>query len=220
MSWKSVQRVLKTTGPSIMAVAGCFGVVGTALLSARASLQLRVDDVNERTICEKIRICAPAMICGGITIACILASDSLHRKARRALSSAYGAALLAGQQTDICRKMREDLPVSEAPEESQFYDDFSGMWFNALTSDVLHTEDEINERLSQDGWVLLSDVYEMLGIDIASLSFDSSRIGWSTNNEHADLWVDHFGFEFYPVTTEEIDGHIISFETPPVPILD
>lgn len=216
MNKKDVGLFLKRHSPTMLSIAGSIGVVGTAILACCGTL--KISKIEDPSASDRILAYIPTMICGGVTIGCILASDSLHRKARRALSSAYTAALLAGTGYENAISQTE-LPVSDCPEEKAFYDDFSGVWFAALTSDMLEIEGEVNSQLSEAGYVLLADVYDRMGIDADELPFDATRIGWQTGQEN-ELWVSHFKFEFYPVQTDEVEGHIVSFETPPVPILD
>lgn len=115
LTYQSI-RFAKKNAPTILTCIGSAGVVGTAVLTAKASIRaskLLEEAENEKgeelTVKESIRVAGPAYIpavlVGASTIACIFGANILNQRKQASLASAY--ALIDNSYRQYKNKVKE-----------------------------------------------------------------------------------------------------------------
>lgn len=115
LTYQSI-RFAKKNAPTILTCIGSVGVVGTAVLTAKASIKaskLLEEAENEKgeelTVKESIRVAGPAYIpavlVGASTIACIFGANILNKHKQASLASAY--ALIDNSYRQYKNKVKE-----------------------------------------------------------------------------------------------------------------
>lgn len=97
---RQVTRDIKVKSPTILAVAGAVGVVGTAILVGKASFEAAKDieeaDPTPETFQQKVELVwpryVPAALTGGVTIISIVGSNRIGAKRTAAAVTAYSIA--------------------------------------------------------------------------------------------------------------------------------
>lgn len=220
----NVERFIKRNASTILTCIGAVGVVATAVMAVKETpkaMSLLDDAMEEKgealTTWEKVRIAgpvyAPAVITGAATIACIFGSNVLSKHQQATLMGAY--ALLDNSYKEYKNKV-EELYGEEAGEQiragiakdkytgddvlvenddmEQFFDFYSGRYFNSTKDRVLMALYETNRRLTCDYAVSLNDLYELLGLPTKP---EYDNLGWSSyvlDEMYWSPWID-FGLE-------------------------
>lgn len=115
LTYQSI-RFAKKNAPTILTCIGSVGVVGTAVLTAKASIKaskLLEEAENEKgeelTVKESIRVAGPvyipAVLVGASTIACIFGANILNQRKQASLASAY--ALIDNSYRQYKNKVKE-----------------------------------------------------------------------------------------------------------------
>lgn len=152
--------------PTVLTCAAAAGVVGTAVLTAKATpkaldLLHRAEEEKqeELTLVEKIKVTAPAYIpailAGASTIICIFGANGLNKKQQASLASAYAlldrsyreyvekTKEMYGEESDayvrqeIVKDHNEELEFDIPEDEQLFFDFNSYQYFTAKIGDVI-----------------------------------------------------------------------------------
>lgn len=196
-----------------------------------------------------VKLYAPAVILGGLSITAILASNNILRKRNVALAAAYATVDGAfkdykkrvverfGEELDrelaynIKAKEIEETVINEDGTESTvkktvevvdgreilspyavIYDDGCNGWSKdpALNKFFLmKVQAHANDKLKEDGYLLLNDVYEMLGVPKTR---DGHVVGWIYDEKHpnGDNYVD---FNIFDIHNERKRAFVNGYET-------
>lgn len=213
---QSVQRFVRKNGSTILTCVGAVGVIGTAVLTAKAATKTSriLSEAEQKkgaklTKFEKVKEAGPAYIpavlLGATTIACIFGANILNKKQQAAMASAYA---LLDQSFKEYRKKVIDIYGEEADEKIEeeifkdkynydengnklllYYDDYSKRYFEATASQVGKAEYDLNRDLMMRDYAYLDEFYNSLGLE----PVDNFTKGWSTwmNLEmYWQTWVD------------------------------
>lgn len=210
--------------PTILSFVGCVGVVSTSVLSAKAAVKAErlIKDEGFETPKEIIKaslpIYIPTIISGGITIASILAANSLHIKRELGMLAAHAFLLskyqfekdgsenaLTQEKKDIFKEQEFEvsrfIDESDSEEKMLFYEEYRGGYFESTKKLVLEAQYHLNRNLALRGYTNLSEFYDFLGLSKLDskeqLIFDS--LGWSF-----DVGFD-FGYSWVDFNWEEVD---------------
>lgn len=152
--------------PTVLTCAAAAGVVGTAVLTAKATpkalelLRLAEEEKQEElTVLEKIKTAAPAYIpailVGASTIICMFGANGLNKKQQASLASAYAlldrsyreyvekSKEMYGEESDayirqeIVKDECEELEFDVPDDEQLFFDYNTYQYFTAKIGDVL-----------------------------------------------------------------------------------
>ena len=141
---------------TILTIVGAVGVVVTAVLAAKAApkaekmlAKAEIESETELTTFEKVKTVAPAyvpaVVAGTSTIACILGSNLLNKRAQASLASAY--ALLDSSYKEYKKKVDE------------FYGEGTDEKIQEeLTHDAI---EDLDEHVADDKMVLFWDFNSM-----------------------------------------------------------
>lgn len=206
---------LKRALPTILTIVGSVGVVGTAILTAKAMHEIDENDGGD--IKKGWKKFWKAGLVGAATIGCMAGSNILNKKQQ--VSIASGAMML----TETCRKyqqkMKEKYPEihEEIMEEikmertkddvyiyspgfmgscsvgfegiseqnQQFYDCFSKRCFTARPTQVLQAMYHANRNFSLGGAEMLNQFYEFLGLEQLD---EFNDLMWMVNDDM--YWID------------------------------
>ena len=235
---------IKRNASTILTGIGGAGVIATSIMAVKATpkaLTLLENAKEEKgddlTKLESIKIAGPAYIptilVGVSTIACIFGANILNRRHQAALMSAYAlldnsykeykskVIDLYGEEADA--RVREEIAKDKhtGDEKSSdndsvlFYDEFSGRYFNALMSDVLKAEYDLNRKLATWGGVYLNEFYELVGLPTTDYG---DHLGWSAAGLYDMCWEQWLDFNHEKFTLDDgLEGHIITFSQEPMP---
>ena len=218
------QYFLKKHSSTILTVVGAVGVVGTAVLSVKATpkaLVLLEEAEKEKgeklTPLEVVKTAwkpyIPAAIAGASTIACIFGANILNTKNQASLMSAY--ALLDNSYKEYRNKVKEiydeeadvkvlgEIANSKFDENMKlddnkllFFDCQSLQFFEATMDHVMQAECAFKELLHTRGYACMNEYYELLGINSIP---EGDQLGWyDTEN------IDPYGSEELEFNYEEV----------------
>lgn len=221
---------LKRSSPTILAVLAAAGVVGTSVMSVKATLKAipildkaKEDKESELTRVEIVKLAGPSYIpvvmLGVSTVICIFGANALNKKQQAALTSAY--ALLNNTykdhkkkvqelygddanervQEEICKERYEYKSSDVSEDKSLFFDEVSGRYFESTLIDVKDAEYHLNRNFSLRGYVSLNEFYKFL--DIPKVKY-GDILGWSIDvgcGFYGYAWID-----FTHTKTEMPDG--------------
>lgn len=185
-------------------------------------------DLKGPSTWKKIKTIAPcyswSVLFGAGALLSLYGSYRSNSKAQSALISAYTLVdkayseyrlkniELNGKEKDdeimkaIAFGREDDVVLFDG--ETLFYDEFSGRYFKSTLESVTHAQDHANALFLNDGYLDLSDYYELLGLDrtdYAEMLGWSEHVGYST---YGYTWI-HFentlvtsdkGFDYYKIT--------------------
>ena len=231
----TLKMFVKKNGPTILTCIGSIGVVVTSVMAIKATpkaIVLLEDARNKKgdnlTKFEKIMVAGPAyiptIIVGTSTIACVFGANILNQRQQAALMSAY--ALLDSTYKEYQSKV-VDLYSEEADSrvkkeiakdkylgddklvdnDTLFYDEFSGRYFESTNVKVLKAEYETNKKISDHGGACLNDFYRALGLEPTKYG---DRLGWSVNDLSLDFRHEKF------ILDDGLEGCIITFVQEPI----
>lgn len=194
---------IKNNASTILTICASIGVVGTGVLSARASVKAHKKIRIERpeTTLEKIKLAAPEYIwpvlVGGATIACICGSHSIDQKAIAALANVISAS--------------QEQPVED---DILIFEEYSQRFFRVNRADLILAEYNLNRDFAKRGEVCLNDFYRYLGIGNAGYA---DVIGWSfavSDEYYTYQWIE---FKFQKGFTDDGEEYyILTYPFPPI----
>lgn len=106
---RQAKRLVRTNSPTILTGMACAGVVGTAVLAAKASVKadraiekLEYTSETEPTVKDKVKTVwkyyIPAAACGAATIGCCIGSNSINKRRNAAIAGAYAITQAAANE--------------------------------------------------------------------------------------------------------------------------
>lgn len=175
---------LKKQAPTILAVLGSAGVVGTGILAAKGREKYQQSFTDEKhRVKIRFQSYAPAILVGTASIACILGSNAISGRRQASLMSAYcmlGNAFLSyqeknreifGEDSDqIIRKQiaqdryEIDIFKDKGRETQLFYLDSYG-YFESTVEEVLQAEYRLNKKFKDEGQCNINDLHEFLNLE-------------------------------------------------------
>lgn len=196
---------LKRNSSTILTCVGAVGVVATSVMAVKATpkaMQLLEHAKEEKgedlTVLEKIKVAGPAYIpaaaVGVSTIACIFGANALNKRQQASLMSAYAlidnaykeykhkVQEVLGEESDrkVAESIAKDIYEEQKPvvnENTQlFFDFFSLRYFESSYLKVRRAEETLNELLESQGYVLLNDWYDLLGLEHTAYGCE---LGWN-----------------------------------------
>lgn len=234
------QIFVKRNSSTILTCVGALGVVATSVMAAKATpkailLVEEAEDKKGEELTKFEKVCAatpayiPSIVMGATTIACIFGANVLNKRHQAALTSAYAlldssykeykskVIELYGDEADIRvreeiakDKYDEDLEVE--PGKTLFYEEFSGVYFESTTEEVLRAEYELN-RMVNNGGAYLNDWFNLLGL----VTFDyGDFLGWSPTElweTYNESWIQFFHHKV--VMDDGLECMIITLGTEP-----
>ena len=145
---KASNLFLKRNSSTILTYIGAVGVIGTAVLTAKATPKAvamldkaREEKGEDLTVLEKVNVAGPAyipaVVAGVSTIACIFGANALNKRQQASLMSAY--ALVNNSYQDYKAKVKEiqGEEVAERVQEEIAKDKFEVM----TTMEPMHEEE-------------------------------------------------------------------------------
>lgn len=199
-----MKRFLNRHSSTILTVLGAAGVVGTAILTAKAipkADEMLTEAYNKKgeplTTAEKIKASwkayIPAAAVGASTIACIFGINYLNTRNQASLASAY--ALLDNAFKDYRNKANDvygedaDKNIQHAVMKSKFddgmelhpddavlfFDHHSMRYFESTMEHVKEAERKFLEDFHTRGYSCLNEYYDLLGIPRMSYGY---QLGW------------------------------------------
>lgn len=198
-----LESFLKKNSSTILTVVGAAGVIGTSVLSIKATpkaLSLKYEAEYSKgeklTLIETVQVAwkpyIPAMLAGFSTIACIFGANYLSIKNQASLMSAY--ALLDNTYKEYRNIVKEkygddaDLNVRQEIVKSKFDDNIvlnegktlffdyqSVRFFESTMERVMYAENAFLENFHHRGYACLNEYYDYLGIDHVDYGY---QLGW------------------------------------------
>lgn len=195
-----------------------------------------------------VKMYAPAVILGALSLTAIIASNNILRKRNVALAAAYtavdkGFKEYRGRVVErfgeaVDRELRYDIKAKEIEKQvidengnetvekeiievynpdalslyDRIYDDGCIGWSKSpeANKDFLFEQmAHANERLKREGYLFLSDVYEMLGFPITAAS---RCVGWTYNNKKAKFEDGYVSFGIADIHNEKKRDFINGYE--------
>ena len=236
-----MQYFLKKNSSTILTVVGAVGVVGTSVLSVKATPKalILLDEAEKEkgeklTPLEVVKVgwkpYIPAVIMGASTIACIFGANILNTKKQASLMSAY--ALLDNSYKEYRNKMIElydkeaDIQVRGKIAESHldenmerdenkllFFEYQSMQFFEATMDHVMQAECAFKELLNTRGYACMNEYYELLGIDGIP---EGSQLGWYDNEHIGPYGVEELEIYYERTTMKNgTECWIIDMNNPP-----
>lgn len=222
------QLFLKRHSSTILTVMGATGVVGTAVLSVKATPkamalleEAKQEKGEDLTTIETIKVAwkpyIPAVVVGCSTIACIFGANILSIKNQASLMSAYAlldnaykeyrnkAIELYGDEAD--HKIRGEIansrleePIEIEDDNLTFFDYQSMRFFKSTMHHVAQAECAFKELLNEQGFACMNDLYRLLGIPPIK---EGDQLGWFDTERVDPYGSEEFSLDFEKVTTEE-----------------
>lgn len=224
---KVLSKPLVKNGPVVLTILGAIGVGGTAVLTS-VGTKYAQDAINEEVklapdiplpFKERARIAVPyfipALIVGGMTIACIVGSHSVGMRRLADVSNAYLISRTAFQEyQDKVRNtygknkelaIRDEIAkdhLRAAPSNPGglvivggdgvlFYDSLSKRIFRSNMETVRKAWNDFNLQLRRDVFLDANEWFSMIGLDQTDLG---AGIGWDINRSPLEL---HFSTQMY-----------------------
>lgn len=205
--------------PTILTCIGAVGVVGTAVMTAKATTkanlileQAKIEKGEDLTVLEKVDVALPVYIptilAGAATITCIFGANVLNQRKQASLVSAYGLLDRSykeyrkkvedyyGEGSDeeiveeIAKDHYEQNPVVVNEGETLFYDEYSKQYFKATKTRVSEAKYFLNRDLTLRDYAYLNEYYDYLGLEEVEGGWS---LGWSVGacmDMYWQPWVD------------------------------
>lgn len=242
---QSLQRVcsktllsLKRGSPTILSFVAAGGVIGTSILTAKATSEaidiLNSDDKEEHSKLEIVKSCwkcyIPTVLVGASTIACIFGANVLNKKQQAAMASAYmllensykeyrekTKELLKGSDVEVKKNVVKDKydesDISVSGELGLYCEYNYGEFFERRQEEVLQAEYQFNLKFISQGYACLNDFYELLGLEKTEAG---EVLGWSFGEGcYGCSWID-FTHEYLELE-DGMECYIIDTLIPPSP---
>lgn len=196
---------IKRKSPTILTCIGAAGVVGTAVMTAKATTkanmileQAKVEKGEELTKLEKVNIALPvylpSILLGAATITCIFGANVINGRRQASLISAYGVLDKSykeyrkkvddyygeGSDDEIMEEIAKDKyalnPVVPSDNTELFYDEYSNRFFESTKLKVSEAKYQLNRDLIMRDYAYLNEFYEALGLEPVEGGWS---LGWS-----------------------------------------
>lgn len=219
----NLAKVTKANAPEILAAFGVTGVITTSYLAAKASVQVALDEDADphATSKEKIKrywkVYIPTGISGALTVGAILGSNQASGRRTAAAVTAFTVTEKAFSEyrekvveqvgKNAEHKVREKVVqerIDANPPSGQVIfagkghvlccEMYTHRYFRSDMETLKRAQNEINERIKHDLYVMQSEFYDLIGLEHTS---QSDFVGWE---EH------EMELKFYPVLSEGPDS--------------
>ena len=208
----AARRFMVKNSPIILTVCGVGGLVTTAACAIEATKKSDEDLIphvdEELNFYEKFKICwpnyIPMAITGGVSIACIIGSNTVNMRRQAALISAYSMSesmlkeykdkvietIGKKKEESIRDSIQEDRIKKNPPKEEDIFitgkgetlcmDAYSGRYFKSDIEHIKKKENEFNADLLRCMALTLNDWYDYLGLEHIKVG---DQLGWSIFDE-------------------------------------
>lgn len=220
---KTAKVFLTKHAPEILTGIGVVGMIATPIMAVKAtpaalkaieadSRKNHDDDPHAATKGEVVksawRYYVPAVVTGGVSIACVVGASAVNLKRNAALATAYALSESALKEYKenvlgvVGEKKEEEIrdriagnrikanPVDDAmiidthAGETLCFDDFSGRYFKSDIESLRRAQNETNRQMLYDDVVSLNDFYNAINLPEIGLGED---FGWSVQKGYIDL---------------------------------
>jgi Family of unknown function (DUF6353) len=219
----NLAKATKSNAPEILAAVGITGVFTTSYLAAKAAVTVAQDEdadpwaSNKEKIKKYWKLYIPAGLSGALTISAIVGSNQASGRRTAAAVTAFTVTEKAfseykervieqvGKNTEhtIREKIAQDQ-LAEKPASTQVIfagkghvlccERYTQRYFRSDMETLKRAQNEINERVGHDLYVMLSEFYDLIGLEHTSVS---DFIGWAEKEME---------LEFYPLLSEGPDS--------------
>ena len=219
--------------PAILIFLGITGMASTVIMACKATPKAKYildelheeqeeyEEVNSKPVqfAKDVRavapVYAPAVLMGGISVACIIGSYSISSKRLAALATAYSISertlheyqkkvvetLGEKKEERIRDEIAKDRVRDNPPDSNEVimtdggdmlcYDSVFGRYFKSNINVIRRAESILNRRLISEMYVSVNDYFEEVGLPTTKMG---NELGWN---------VDHLiGFSFSSILTE------------------
>lgn len=210
---------LRNNSATILTTVGAIGVVGTAVLTAKATTKANdileeatIEKGEKLTVKEKIVVAGPsyipAILMGTVTVSCIFAANVLNKRHQAALVSAYtmldqsykqyqskveefyGEGSNENIKNEIAKDEYKKVSIRVDDGKELFYDDYSKRYFESTKEKVKQAEYTLNRNLVMRDYAYLNEWYDELDLDLLDEGY---KLGW-TMGQCMDMywqpWID------------------------------
>lgn len=235
---KRVRTLVTRHSPEILTGVGIAGMVSTVIMSVRETPKalmlieeekrhqnqklLEEAKQNDDELCERIdklrpkeviiatwRCYIPAVITGGISIACLIGANSVNAKRNTALATAYSLSESAfrdyqskvvetiGEKKEqevidaIAKDKIEANPIDqqsvmivEGNGSTLCYDSMFGGYFRSDMDSIKKAENQLNKQMRDELYISLNDLYYEIGRKAIGIG---NEFGWNMNDGYIDL---------------------------------
>lgn len=222
---KNARVWMSKHSPEILTGIGIAGMITTTVLAVKATpkaLRLIDDRKDELGLyydeklptAEALKVVwkpyIPAVVTGGVSIACLIGASSVNLRRNTALAAAYHLSETAlseykekvietigeHKEKTVRDKIDKDH-IEKNPLKSNeviitgdgdtlCYDHHSGRYFKTSIDKLKKIENELNSRLLREDYISLNDLYDELGLSFTQMGDD---LGW-----HVSKGLIEFGF--------------------------
>jgi hypothetical protein len=199
-----VSKQAKANAPEILAALGITGVVATSYLTAKAAVEVSRDEdadphaSNKEKIKRYWKIYIPPAISGLVTISCIVGSTQASGRRTAAAITAFSVTEKAfaeykekvveqvGKNSE--QKIRDKIvqeKINEKPPSQEVIfagtghvlccEMFTRRYFRSDAETLRRAQNEVNQRIHSDLYVMLSEFYDLIGLPHTS---QSDFVGW------------------------------------------
>lgn len=223
--WNLV-RFTKRHAPTILSILGSVGVIGTAVSSAKATMDIAdmYADGVDLTGLDIAKTYIPTAVTAGVTIGCIMSGNVISTKQTAAMAALYAGAtktysdyrnkVIEKKGADFDREIQAEITRNNPGYHRQmltcpdgkftFIEPVTHQVFQRYEREVMDAEYHFNRNFVLRGYASLSEFLYFLGIPATP---ESEMIGWSVTEgfywidiTHDLLDVDIDGKSLYQIT--------------------
>lgn len=206
----NVVKHTKAHSPEILTALGITGVFTTSYLTAKATYAVARDEdadphaSNKEKVKRYWKLYVPAGISGVVTVGCIVGGSQASGRRTAAAVTAFTVTEKAfseykekvvdqiGKNQE--QKVRDDIIQKKVSEKSVAGNEifimnsghvvccemFTGRYFRSDMETLKRAQNEINQRIFSDLYVMVSEFYGLIGLPHTS---QSDFVGWDSNKE-------------------------------------
>ena len=223
--WNLV-RFTKRHAPTILSVLGSVGVIGTAVSSAKATMDVAdmYADGLDPTGLDIAKTYIPTAVTAGVTIGCIMSGNAISTKQTAAMAALYAGAtktysdyrnkVIEKKGVEFDKEVRAEITRNDPGYHRQaldcpdgkfmFVEPMTHQTFERYEREIMDAEYHFNRNFVLRGYASLSEFLYFLGIPVTP---ESQMIGWSVTEgfcwidiSHELLDVDVNGKSLYQIT--------------------
>lgn len=214
---KSVSKAIDKHSPQILLGLGIAGMVTTTILAVKATPKAlkAIEDAKEQENKDKLttvdtvkatwKFYVPAAALGGVSVVCLLGSNSVHQKRTAALATAYKLSETAfteyrnqvvetiGEKKEqtvrdkVAQQQLEQMPFTRTEVyvtgegDTTFLEPLSRRYFKSDIEKVRRAENVLNKQMIHDmyGEVTLNEFYDEIGLSPTDVG---NNLGWTTEH--------------------------------------
>lgn len=205
--------------PEILMSAGIAGMISSTIMAVKATPkaldlieekkdELDTDDLTKKEILQACWKCyIPAVLTSGVSIACLIGSNSINSKRNLMLATAYNLSErtlseyrdkvveVIGEDKEkeirreiskdrISNKLASDVMVVAEKGNTLCYDSISGRYFKSDPDKIRKAENLLNKRLMGEAYVSLNDFYDLIGLPMTQMGND---LGWVFDGDMVEI---------------------------------